>query len=437
MSEHEDHLAFDDPAVTDPDDGAAWAEEPTDDGWSPVMGTPPPDAPPIVDDIDIVPPHEQPDDGLAPPVPDPGGELGEAPPPPPVGEELPPALPDELVADPVDLSVTGGVDTGPPMPPVEGDPGNAAPPAPGDIDLGDDGPPLPPAGGDPATDAQSPVPPMGDQSPVPSMGDPTAAPGAPGDIALDDGPPMPPVEGDGDAEPPPTGTDDGTIELPVEPGTDAPASEVEAEIVDDTSDEIVMSVNPGDERVSAAAITGAFLDEMGLDDPARERMIAILEEYGTDGSITEDELYAAFAEAGFDDTPTGGSEDVLTTVLQPDDDLPRSALVRIDGEGIGVFRISESGGVVELESLQTGSVYAADRPAVAEAWRDSGARIITAPAPAPAEVAAPAGELATKPKAEAEDDGGSGGGARNLLLAGAVLLPLAGGGAYLATRKIR
>ncbi len=458
MSDQGDPAGLDDPAMTDATEPDSWTEEPADDGWSPVMGTPPPGADPVEGPVDLVPPHEQADDGPPPPPPDdPGAGLGVAPPPPPA-TELPPELP-----DPIDLGTEGGEDLGAPMPPVAGDV-DTAPPAPGEVTLGDDGPPqapTAPADGAP-TNGQTPVPPMGDQgqSPVPPMGDQGQTPVPPmgdqgqtpvppmgdqgqtpvpdmggtppaegnadpgtGDVDLGDGgPPMPPVTGDTDTAPPGTQP---------EPDVDLPTDPEPAPATTGTDDEVVMTVTPGDERLSAAAITGAFLDDMDVDDPARDRMIGLLEGYAQDGTITAGELFSAFEQAGFTATDTDGTDQTLGTVLD-EGPAARTAVARVEGEGTGVFRVHPAEGVVELESVRTGAVYAVERPALAQAWRDSGSQLVTSP-PVEDEPAADPAEAA--PAADGDDGGGSG--LRNVLVAGAVLLPLAGGATYLATRKVR
>jgi hypothetical protein len=191
-------------------------------------------------------------------------------------------------------------------------------------------------------------------------------------------------------------------------------------------DDPLVVVEPGQERVTAAALTGAFLDDMGMDDPARERMIDLLTEAAADGEITEDELYAAFEQAGFEDTSTQGTGTTVTTIIN---EAPRSAVVRIEGEGLGAFRVSANGDSIELESLRTGSVYAARPQDVEQAWQNGGSRLITAP------VLEPIAAVETPEAPEVDDD--SSDTRRNLLIAGAVLLPLAGGATYLATRKVR
>ncbi|MEO7571999.1 MAG: hypothetical protein ABIX10_06140, partial [Acidimicrobiales bacterium] len=352
-----------------------------------------------------------------------------APPPPPAAPDgLPPELPDDD-AESIDLSGGEGIDAAP-MPPVTGDV-STPPPGAGEVDLGDDGVPVAPATVD--AEAQSPVPAMGNQSPVPQMGTIPAD----GEIDLGTGgAPMPPVGGDVDTAPPgaedPTNTE---VVLPTDTEVELPTAEPQPEIVEE-DESTLMAVEPGQERISAAALTGALLDELDMDDPARERMIGLLAEQAADGTITVDELYAAFDAAGFEDTPTDGTATTVQTVLDTGDDLPRTAVVRIDGEGVGVFRIRSHGDVVELESLQTGSVYVAEPRDVEQAWRDSGSRVLMAPAAAvsAAPIEAPVGAPEATPAAEEAE---SGNGMRNVLVAGAVLLPLAGGATFLATRKIR
>jgi hypothetical protein len=431
MSEHDDLTTFDSDDGLASEDAATWGTDPTQDGWSGAEDGPTDGPPPL--DADNLAPHEQADDGLIPPEPEPGpdAELGDPPPLPPTDAELPPPLPDE----PVDLS-SGGDDAGAPMPPVSGDT-TTAPPTGGDVDLSTDGPPVAPAGDGDGGTPQSPVPEMGSESTGRRpLGDIEAF----GDVELgtDDGAPMPPVTGDTTTEPPTGEVDLGNEGEPLQPTVPNSGVDEGQSVIPEQGNEgtelgtieeepaALVVVEPGQERITAAAVTGAFLDEMGMDDPARERMIELLTEAAADGEITEDELYAAFEQAGFEETPTDGTGTSVTTIIN---EAPRSAVVRIEGEGLGPFRVSANGDTIELESLRSGSVYAARPQDVEQAWRDSGARLITAPADPIA---------ATEPKktaGEAEDD--SDDTRRNLLIAGAVLLPLAGGATYLATRKIR
>jgi hypothetical protein len=307
---------------------------------------------------------------------------------------------------------------------VQGDDAGAPPAPGGDIDL-DGGPPLAPETGT-APEGQSPVPDMGDptgapvdgapdgQSPVPTMGGPTD--GAP------DG--VPTTEPDPDGAPmPPTGETNPDDPAPPDAGNPEPGT------VDG------VPVAPGEERLTAAAVTGWFLDEVDANDPARERMIDLVEQAAADGSITVEELEAAFLEAGFPAAETDGSDGSLGEVIA-DGNGPRTALVSIDGEGVGLYRVSDHGDIIELESVRTGAVHAAERGAVAEAWRSSGARVISTTSTT-SEVIEPPATPDASPKPKVAEAGGGSSGLRNLLLAGGVLLPLAGGGTYLATRKIR
>ncbi|MEO6317373.1 MAG: hypothetical protein ABIP36_01185, partial [Acidimicrobiales bacterium] len=68
MSDNEGVTAFDSDGVP-PDDTATWVEDEPEGAWSPVMSTPPPGAEAGEVDDDWIPPHEQPDDGEAPPLP--------------------------------------------------------------------------------------------------------------------------------------------------------------------------------------------------------------------------------------------------------------------------------------------------------------------------------------------------------------------------------
>jgi hypothetical protein len=453
MSDQDDVTALGSDDGLPADDTDTWLDETADDGWSPVMGTPAPDAEAGVVDDDWEASDERPVAGDAeapPPGEPPTGELGEAPPvPTPTESGLPPALPDEgPLDDPIDLSdggnsVDGGaVAAAAPGTGVTGDT-TATPPAAGDVDLSDRGVPVAPA--TTGEQAQSPVPAMGEQTPVPQMGGtPTAGEvdlSTPNEV-VDDGP-LTPEQAQQQTEDffREAGLTEEELEGvrdPVEEGTEAevvlPTAEpIEEAVVEDV---VMDDVRPGEEQVAAAILTDAFLEEMGLDDTARDRMVDLLAESAADGTITVDELYAAFEAAGFEDTPTEGTGTTVQTVLETGDDLPRTALVRVDGEGLGMFRISTHGDVVELESLQSGSVYHAEPRAVEQAWRDSGSRVLLAapPAAAPAPIEAPAEP--SKPKAAVEEEESSNA-MRNVLMAGAVLLPLAGGATFLATRKIR
>ncbi len=390
---------------------------PFEESWEEPVAPPAPDLPEAADAEPILPPHEQPDAGLVPPVPEPPVDtpLGDAPPAPPATPDgLPPELPE--VADGVDLS--GGemlapeaTADAPPMPPVEGD--TTAPPPGASVDLGDGGPPLPPdvPAAEPGADLQSPVPNMG--GPVPDDGQPPIELG-------DDGPPMPPI-GDADTTTPPPGAD--------VPGADVPViDDPDSEIVDES----VLVVDPGDERVAAAALTGVVLDQMGYDDTARTQMIDLLEGYAADGTITAAEVEAAMLQFGMDQVIVDPTEATLDQVLSSRPVEGHLATATIEGEGTCVVQIRAAGGQVELESLQTGSVYSASPAEVTRAWRDSSSSLLAPPIPAPLPLEAVAD---TSPAPAADDPADNR--LRNALIAGAVLLPLAGGGTYLATRKIR
>jgi hypothetical protein len=448
MSEFDDTTNYEDPSAFQPEESDLFAEEPadvSDDGWSPVMGTPPPD---LATDTAVLPdeapadlpPHELPDvDRMTPPPGVPGdADLG-APPPPPVTDGT---LPDVA-----------------PMPPVDGDV-DLAPPAADAVDLAG-GPPIPP-------DAPGTDPVAGPQSPVPQMGDVSAP--LVGDVDLGDGgPPMPPgIDSDTPAPPPgsaeydpielPTSPDDPTLTVPDDVAGDQPADALPTDALptdgvptdelptdelptepDPTAvtapEDVVLTVDAGSERVAAAAVAGVLLDQMGADEPARQRLIEMLEASAADGTITIAEVEAALLGSGMESTPTGGTEEELVRVLCTDDGCGRAAIAAVPEEGPGVFRARYAGDTVELESMRTGSVYAAPPSEVARAWRDSGSTLLGAPAPV--EPAPAPDAVAAEPAAATEDVEQEGGGLRNVLLAGAVLLPLAGGATFMATRKIR
>ena len=463
MSE-QDLSQIDDPAF---DGGESVEGDQPDDGWSPVTGAPPPGTEPVVEPVDdVIPPHEVADEGLVPPPPDIDGAPADlAPPPPPdTSTELPPEPPP--IENPVDLGVAPG-DV--PMPPgVDGTdrgpsataiargsrarrrttaapsgrdrrPGRPDPGAPDghrarswgkgavDLDLGDGAPLMPPA-----TDT-------GATTPAPTPDAPTGEvdlSAAPGDLGV--APPMgnqPTTTEPGDlGAAPPMGNQPATTEpldgtAPVEdPGTDLGTDEAPVTTEEPATDEGSVPVAPGAERLTASAVTGWFLDSMEANDPLRDRMVDLVEQYAADGEITMAELQAAFDEAGMTTTPTDGQESTLGDLVSS----PAStAAIATTAEGTCVYVLSPGDGVVELQSLRTGSVYAADPGDVARAWRDSGSTVIAPPAPEP-----PVSTKDAEPaSAESDVDGGSN--LRNVFVAGAILLPMAGGAAFLATRKLR
>jgi hypothetical protein len=366
----------------------------------------------------------------------PGVDALPEPPPPPVTDGSLPPQPN-----------SGGGPLGEaPMPPIGGDV-TTPPPATGEIDLGE-GPPLPPDA--PAVDAD---PGVGPQSPVPDM---AAARGTvspsdttddlPTDVDLGDGgPPMPPgLEATDTTTAPPQPVDDAPVDLPVAPGDDSlagpetPGSPDPAVVDPSALEEVVLAVDPGSERVAAAAVAGVLLDQMGADEPARQELIALLEAAGQDGSITVAEVEGALLRSGMQATPAQGTEQELIGVLSADQGRGTAVVAAVPEEGAGVFTARYANGAVELESLRSGSTYSAAPSEVARVWRDSGATLLGPPAPPPPAPADPIEPLDAEPAAASESaDPEEGGGLRNVFLAGAVLLPLAGGATYMATRKIR
>jgi hypothetical protein len=334
------------------------------------------------------------------------------------------------------------------MPPVDGDTG-LVPPGPGEVDLSAEGLPVPPdlpavdSGADPS--GFSPVPHMGSEadtpidlgddgpplapevpavdpdadpsgfSPVPDMGGDTDTP-----IELsDDGLSHPGLEGADTTTPPPTGDDI----------VDPAGIEPDPLLVSYDPDALI--VVPGDERITAAALTGVIMDEMGYDDAARAKMIDLLEEYAQDGTITTAEVEEAMRLAGTDEIPVPGPTSSTLPQVLDGANGGALAIATIEGEGTSVFRIEHVDHEIYLESVQSGARYAASPEAVGRAWSGNGQAVFAAPLPAaPEPPQVPAAAVA--PVEEGNDNR-----LRNALLAGAVLLPLAGGATYLATRKIR
>lgn len=236
------------------------------------------------------------------------------------------------------------------------------------------------------------------------------------------------------------------IHQPSDPTVDADPSTVEdivtlpsAEPLDEPleipEEDVVLRVAPGEERVAAAAVAGVLLDQTGDDDATRSAFVDALEMAAADGVITADEVQQAYMEAGFAEVPNQGTQKEMEAVVQCAETQPCVAITIIEGEGRGAFRMrpGSEDGTVELQSARTGNVYSTDTGNFTRRWQESGAQMFAPPLPAPVPPASPAltSEDLASTTAPEEDNT-----LRNVLLAGALLLPMAGGATYLITKKL-
>jgi len=356
------------------------------------------------------------------------------------------------------------------MPPIGDVDTTTPPPDPGDVSLGSDGPPLPPdvPPVDPSADPGSfnPVPDMGGDTGGAGVDAPMDDPLVGGDVDLRGGAPMPPI-GDVDTTtppprdvdlpadqtlaPPPPPPDDGlppgdptavphpgvpedqdpTLMPPVDLGEDQPAETTPDPQV------LLSGIEPGTERTAAAAVAGVVLDHFGYPEAEQRAFVDLLEEAATDGTITQDEFDRAMLDSGLErtlapDPSPGGVVDILNSA-PPGGQV---AFVNIHDESTSItentsiYSVEVVDDEVHFRSPRTGATYAATPDEVSRVWRECGATVF-APPPVPAVDPAAAPIAATEPVEEGGD------GMRNALIAGAILLPLAGAGTYLVTRKIR